>query len=60
VSVVTFPPNEKALVAAVKSADEIDAMSVTEIERHMREAWSRPPGGAKAGRPPDHGNRPPV
>jgi HK97 family phage prohead protease len=38
VSVVTFPANRNALVAAVKTADEIDAMSVKDLERRLREA----------------------
>lgn len=38
VSMVTFPMNEAARIHAVKSTDEIDAMSAAEIERCLREA----------------------
>lgn len=47
VSVVTFPMNELAGVHSVKSQDEIDAMTLPEIERHMREAWDAPRTEAK-------------
>lgn len=38
VSLVTFPMNESARIDAVKSAEEIDAMTETEIEKCLREA----------------------
>lgn len=47
VSVVTFPMNELAGVHSVKSLDEIDEMSIADIERLMREAWDAPRSEAK-------------
>jgi len=47
VSVVTFPMQDLAAVHSVKSQDEIDAMTLQEIEQHMREAWGAPRTEAK-------------
>ena len=38
VSVVTFPANEKAVVTSIKAVADIDALSMVEIERILREA----------------------
>lgn len=47
VSLVTFPSNGDAMLTGVKSAEEIDAMSITEIEQFMRQAWDAPRSEAK-------------
>ena len=38
VSIVTFPANEKAVVTSIKAVADIDALSMVEIERILREA----------------------
>ena len=47
VSLVTFPANRAAAVTAIKNIDEIDGMSMTDIEQHMRKAWDAPRDEAK-------------
>ncbi len=48
VSLVTFPMNPEAQVASVKSVDEIDAMTETDVERRLREEFGVPRQEAKA------------
>ena len=46
-SLVTFPMNPEAQVASIKSVDEIDAMSETDVERWIREEYGVPRREAK-------------